>query len=140
MSSRAEAILKSNALVTMSATDENVKNLGTYRSRVDCDAIVLIVHLRTINDHIVATSNIKTIGVMAERSRITGGVVDSHAGDGEAIAAIDANSLDRSVLDVQIGDRGRSQGVGGKELRLRLAAVTALSVPPTRTIGIENRS
>jgi len=45
---------------------------------------------------------------VAEASGVTGRIIDGHAGDGEAIAARNTDSLDGGVLDVQVGDgRGR---------------------------------
>lgn len=108
-------------------------NLGT---RVDSNAVVLVVHLGTLDDDIVARPDIKTVSVVAAFA-VTGGVVDGHIGDGESIAAVDADSLDRRVLDVQVRDAGVGQGVRGEELGFRLAAVAALRVPPAGSVGVQ---
>lgn len=76
---------------------------GDFCSGVDGDTVVLVVDLRPINDNVGAGSNVKTIGVVAALS-VTGGIVNDHVGDGQAIASVDADCLDRRVQDVQIGD------------------------------------
>jgi hypothetical protein len=68
---------------------------------------------------------------------ITSLVVDSHIRDGETIAAVNANSLDWSVLDVKVGDSRIGKIMGVEELGLSLATVAAFAIPPTSSVGVE---
>lgn len=111
-------------------------NLGT---RVDSNAVILVVHLGALNHDVVARANIKAISVVAAVA-VTGGVVNGHIGDSESIAAVDADSLDGRVLDVQVRDARVGQRVRGEELGLRLAAVAALRVPPAGSVGVQLRT
>jgi hypothetical protein len=108
----------------------------TYSSRVDRNAVILVVDCGTGNNDIVRRTDIEAVRVVSER--ISSGVVDGHARDRETIAAVDAHGLDRSVLDVEIVDSRRaSQAVSSEELGLDLAAVASLAVPPTGTVRVE---
>lgn len=62
---------------------------------------------------------------------------NSHVRNRKSVAAIDGNGLYGRVLDVQVGNGRVRQVVGVEELGLGLAAVGALSVPPSGTVGVE---
>lgn len=111
----------------------------TYRARVDSNTIILVIHIRPSNHHIGATSNIKPIGILAT-ARISSRVVDRHSRHRQPTGTIDADSLDRCVLDVQIRDGRVRQAVRIEELGLRLAAAAALTVPPARAVRVEVRA
>lgn len=49
--------------------------------------------------------------------------------DGQPVRTIDADSLDRCVLDVQIGDGRVGKVMGVEELGLRHAARATLAIP-----------
>lgn len=69
---------------------------------------------------------------------VTGAIVDGHFVDSQTLAAVDADGLDGSVLDVKIVDlRFAGQLVGSEELRLGFTAIATLAVPPARTIGVQ---
>lgn len=111
----------------------------TYSSRVDRNAVILVVDFGTSNNDIVRRTDIEAVRVVSER--ISSGVVDGHPRDRETIAAVDAYSLDRSVLDVEIVDSRRaSQAVSSEELGLGLAAVASLAIPPTGTVRVKLRT
>lgn len=68
------------------------------------------------------------------------GRINSHVCNGKTIAAVDTNDLDGRVLDGNAGDGGVGQFVSGEELGLGLSTISTLTVPPTSTITVENRS
>jgi hypothetical protein len=112
----------------------------TYSTRVDRNAVILVVDFGTGNNDIVRRTDIETVRVVSAL-RISSGVVDGHPRNRETIAAVDAHGLDRSVLDVEIVDsRLASQAVSSEELGLGLAAVASLAVPPTGTVRVELRT
>jgi hypothetical protein len=89
----------------------------TYSSGVDSDAVILVVDLSTRDDHVIATSNIEAIGVVTKTASVAGRVVNGHVGDGQSIAASNADSLNRSVLDRNASDGRVCQAVEREELR-----------------------
>jgi hypothetical protein len=109
---------------------------NAYRSRVYSNTIILVIHIGAGDNHVSTTTNIETVCVMAT-STITGFIVNSHIGDSESITAVDANSLNRSILDVKVRDSRRDEIMGIEELGLGNATVATFAVPPTRTIGVE---
>lgn len=112
----------------------------SYSSRVDSNTIVLVVHGSTVDNNVGTATDIETIGVVATCG-VTGPVVNCHAVDGQPITAIDTDSLNGSVLDVEVVDNGRAgQTVGSEELGLGLATVTSLSIPPAGTVWVELRT
>lgn len=110
---------------------------STYSSGVDSNAVILVVTLCPRDSHARAASNVKAVGVVAEVISIAVRAVDSHVSDGQPVRAVDADGLNGRVLDVQVGDGAVRQIMGVEELGLRLAAVGALAVPPTGTVGVE---
>lgn len=77
----------------------------SYRAGIYSNAIVLVIHLGSANYNVRTGADIKSISVVATAT-ITGAVVNCHAVDSQSINTINANSLDRSVLDIQVGDGG----------------------------------
>ena len=75
---------------------------------------------------------------MAAVGYIASRVVDVHVLDLEVLRAVDGESLDRSVLDVEPGDDRVGQAVGVEELGLGLATIGALSIPSLGTIAIDH--
>jgi hypothetical protein len=100
-----------------------VESLKTYCSRVDSNAIVLIVDFSSVNDDVRAGSDIEAIGVVTTCA-VTSRIVDRHTGDGKAIATSNTNSLDGGVLDVQVGDGRGSECMSCEELGLCFTAIT----------------
>jgi hypothetical protein len=82
-------------------------------------------------------TNVESIGVVATVV-ITIGVVDSDAAHSELTSTVDAEDLHRGVLDVDVLDLGVDHLVGVEKLRLGLAAIGSLSVPPAGTITVKD--
>lgn len=75
----------------------------TYRSRVNSNAVVLIIHIGTRNHDVSAVANIKSIGIVTPLS-ITSFIVNCHIRDSQAIGIVDAHSLDWCIFDVEVRD------------------------------------
>lgn len=65
-------------------------------------------------------------------------VVKSELVDLKTVHAVDADSLDRGVLDVKVVDLGVGKLVSSEELGLRNATVSTLAIPVLLTTGVEN--
>lgn len=109
---------------------------ATNRARVNSDAVVLVVNLSAGDDDVGAGANVEAISVLATVV-IAIRVVDGHAGDGEARGAVDADSLNGRVLNVQVGDGRVGKVVSVEELGLGDATAATLAVPPASTVGVE---
>lgn len=107
-------------------------NLATVHSHT----VILVVDISAGDNHVRTVANIESIGVMAARA-VSGLVVDSHIGDSQPVTSINADRLNRGVLDVEIRDSRIGEIMRIEELGLRLAPVTSLAIPPTRSIGIQ---
>lgn len=108
----------------------------THGSRVDSNAVILIITVRTGDHNIRRATNVETIGVLALAG--PGRVVDGHAGDGKPVRAVDADGLDGRVLDVKVGDGRGGEVVRVEELGLRHAAGAALTVPVLGPAAVED--
>lgn len=73
---------------------------------------------------------------MSKGISISGRIVDGHARDSQAIAAVNANGLHRRVLDVEVGDGRVDQIVGVEKFGLGHATVP-LAVPPCSTVAVK---
>jgi hypothetical protein len=87
----------------------------------------------------VAGTNVESVGVVATIA-IAIGVINSNSAESELRSTVNAEDLHRGVLDVDVLNDGVGQAVGVEELRLLLAAVSSLSVPPAGTISVERGS
>lgn len=105
-------------------------------ARVDGDAVILVLDCSTSDVHTVALADVEGVGVVAAIV-ITVRVVDGEVLEVQVVG-LDADGLHRCVLDVQAGDLRVFQLVGVHELRLRLAAVRALAVPPARALTVNH--
>ena len=105
-------------------------------TRIDGNAVVLVVDLSASDDHIGALANVEAICVVTTRI-VTGGVVNGHVGDGQPIATVDTDGLDGGVLNVEVLDGRVGQIVGVEELGLGNAAVGALTIPPAGSVGVQ---
>jgi hypothetical protein len=108
----------------------------THGSAIDRYTVILIVHLGTANRHAGRLANIKAIRVVTTLG-ISIGIVDGHIGHVKSIAIVNANSLNRSVGNMQIDDGRISQIMSVEELWLRLASVRAFTIPPARAVRVE---
>lgn len=77
---------------------------------IDC------TNLGAVDDNVVAGSNVEAIGVVAKAASVTSGRVNGHVSDGQSIAAGNADSLNRSVLDGDASDGRACQAVKREEL------------------------
>jgi hypothetical protein len=111
----------------------------TYSAGVDGQAVILIVDSWVGDVDTIAGTNVESVGVVATLA-IAIGVVNSDSAESELRSTIDAEHLHRGVLDVDVLNDRVGQFVGVEELRLLLAAVSSLSVPPARTISVESGS
>ena len=106
----------------------------TYLTRVDGQAIILVVDGGTVDGDVGTLTNVKGIGVVALAR--TGGVVNGHVSDGQVVSQ-NAEALDRGVVDLQAGDAGLVELVSLEELGLGLATVATLAVPPASTVAVD---
>ena len=74
---------------------------------------------------------------MATIGLVTVGVVDGDVVE-DQVVGLNTEALDGGVLDVETGDGRVVQRVGVEELRLGLAAVGSLAVPPAGTATVDD--
>ena len=108
----------------------------THLTRVDSQAIILVVHLGTVDVDASAVTDVKAISVVAALAItqlvVNGDISQVHVG------ALHTDGLDRRVLDVQTRDIRVLDVVHIHELGLLLAAVRALAVPPALTLAVKH--
>lgn len=119
------------------ATAAGAAGEGDVGARVDGKAVVLVLDDGTGDVDTGRRTDIKGIGIVATTG-VAGRVVQVDIVDAKVGGAVDAESLDGSVLDTQSLDPGVLKGVGVEELGLGLSTVAALSVPPLGTVSIDN--
>lgn len=112
---------------------------GDVGARVDGKTIVLVLDDGSRDIHAGGGANVEGIGVVSTE-RIAERVVHVNPVDAQVGDAVDAESLDRGVENVQVLDVGVLEGVGAEELGLRLAAVAALAIPPSLTFAVDGVS
>jgi hypothetical protein len=122
-------------LTATSARATGKRNVGT---RVNCEAVILVVHDGARYQDVLGRANIKGIRVVAKLALVTGRVIVCHINDIEVGSRVDAHELDWRILDVQALDAGLLQGVGIEELGLGLATVGPLSIPPLGAVAIND--
>jgi len=83
------------------------QQVTVHRSRIDRNTIVLIIHISPRNNNLRTRANVEAVRILATSS-IASRIINSHASDSQAVAAINAHGLERCVLDVQVGDGGVS--------------------------------
>lgn len=83
---------------------------------VDSKTIVLVLDVGVGDVDTGGVADIKSIGVVAAVGDISGSVVDGNVIKGKTIGAVDRETLDRGVLDVESGDGGGSQAMSVEEL------------------------
>ena len=69
---------------------------------------------------------------------VTSRVVDGNAGESKLLRVVDGEDLNRRVLDLDVLDLGVGHLVGGEELGLGLATVSARAVPPSATLTVND--
>ena len=85
-------------------------------ARVNSQTVVLVLDVGVRNIDASGAADIECISVMTTIGNIASGVVDGDVVESEFLCAVDGETLNRRVLDVQSGDRGRGQGVSVEEL------------------------
>lgn len=137
MATGADTAAESDVLFTQSISRTKERRfLVTYRSRVHSHTVILVVHIGARDNHISTATDIETVGIVTTLS-VTSLIVDGHIGDSKSIAAVDANSLNRGVLNVKVRDGRGGKIMGIEELWLSLATVATFAVPPTRSVGVK---
>ena len=99
----------------------------TYSPGIDSNAVILVITIRTGDNHIRRAPNVEAIGVLP--LAVTGRVVNGHASNGQTVCTVDADRLDGRVLDVQVGDGRVGKVMGIEKLGLRHAARATLAIP-----------
>jgi hypothetical protein len=112
----------------------------TYGARVHSNTIILVVDLRAIDDDVAARANVKTICVVTLLVLVALRGINGHVRNGETIAAVDTDDLNRRVLDGNAGNGRVGELVCGEEFGLSLSAVPTFTVPPTSAVTVEDRS
>ena len=119
---------------------DGVRRRVIYLSGVDGNAVILVVDFGPRDGDIGAFPNVEAIGIGRKVIRIPVGVVHRDVRHGEIGGSINTEDLNRGILDVDTLDRGRGQVMGIEELGLRLAAIAALSIPPSAAVAIQDRT
>lgn len=110
-----------------------------YLSRIDGNAVILVVDFGTCDRDIGAFPDVEAIRIGGEVVRVTIRVIHRDISHGKISGAIDAEHLHRRVLDVDALDGGRGQVMGIEELGLCFTTIATLSIPPAAAIAIEHR-
>jgi hypothetical protein len=118
---------------------ESMLALKCHRDRAT-KMIYLVVDVGTIDGDTGGRTNVESIGVVALVIAVTRRVIDGNASESQLFGVVDGEDLDRRILDLDVLDLGVGHAVGVEELRLGLAAVSTLAVPPSAAITIDDRS
>lgn len=105
----------------------------SYRSRVDGETVILVVHGGTVNVDVGARADIEGVGVVALCG--TSGVIDGNISDVQVVR-LDAEALDGGVVDLEAGDGRGVQLVGVEELGLCLSTIATLAIPPAGSVSV----
>lgn len=138
MTAGANRVFKSDPLVVPSVhvPGEASIKASTHSPRIDSNAVILIITVRTSDNNIGGAPDVEAVGVLAlaRSSR----VVNGHASNGKAVRIVNADSLDGRVLDVQVGDGRVGEVMGVEELGFRHAAGASLAIPVLGPASIED--
>src|SRR5271156_6152079 len=94
------------------------------RSRVDSQAIILVLNIRSRDDNACARTDVKAVGVVTQRCSCR--IINSDVRKGESSRAVNGKDLHWAVEYVETGDGGFSgQVVGVEELWLGFPAVSS---------------
>ena len=115
----------------------SVRWTTTYGSRVDGDAVVLVVDAGPRDGDPRAGADVEAVRILRAEG-IARRAVDGDAAEGEVGAAIDAEHLDRRVHDVDARDRRGDQVVRLEELWLGLPSARAAAVPPEVALPVQS--
>ena len=120
------------------ATRAGTTNEVDVGARVNGQAVILVLDVGVGDGDASGAADVESVSVVATVGDITSSVVDGDVVQNQVGGTVDGETLDRGVLDVQVGDGGLLQGVGVEELGLCLAAVGTLSVPPLSAVAVDN--
>lgn len=109
-----------------------------HLSRVNSQAIILVLDGRVRDSDIGRFADIKAVGVVATIV-VAVRIIDGDILNDE-IVRLNADGLHGSVLDGQAGDGRVIEGVSIEELGLGFSAIGTLAVPPARTITVNDGS
>lgn len=118
------------------AGEPKCQTSDTYRPRINSQTIILIIHIRPTNGNPRTIPHIKRVRIRGP-TRIPIGIINSDPGKGQAGATVDAENLNRGVLDVDARDGRGDQVVRVEELGFGFATVGALAVPPAGAVAVE---
>ena len=121
-------------VTTRAGTTDEV-DVGT---RVNRKTIVLVLDVGIGDGDASGAADVESVSVVTTVGHVTSAVVDGDVVKDEISGTVDGEALNRSVLDIQVGDVRLLHGVGVEELGLLLATVGTLSVPPLGTVTIDN--
>lgn len=102
---------------------------------VDSQAVVLVLDDSSGNVDAGGGANVEGIGVVATLG-VAQGVIEGNIINTQVGHSVDAECLNRSVKDVELGNLGFLQRMSVEELGLGLSTVAALAVPPSRAVAI----
>jgi hypothetical protein len=83
---------------------------------VDSQAVVLVLDVGVGDVDTSGAADVEGVSVVATVGHVTSSVVDGDLVKSEVLGAVDGETLDRGVLDIESGDGGRGHGVGVEEL------------------------
>lgn len=112
MATGANRVLEGDVLFSPVSVSLERSSCSTYRSRIDSNTVVLVIAFGPGDSDTGTLPDVEAVRVVAQLISVAGRVVDGHVGDGQVLAAVDADSLNRGVLDVQVGDGGGLEVVG----------------------------
>lgn len=78
--------------------------IKTYSSRVNCEAIVLVLDNGVGDDDVARVTNIVSVSVVSQFIGITSRVIGGNGVNDKIVGSIDTEALNWMVLDVQSGD------------------------------------
>lgn len=110
---------------------------GDVGTAVDGKAVVLVVDRGAADSDLLRRANVEGVGVVAAIG-VAVLVIDGNIVDLKVGGVVDGEDLNRRVLDCKALDDGVVQLVGIEELRLGLATVGALGVPPAGSIAVKS--
>jgi len=107
-------------------------------SRVDGQAIVLVVNLAVLDSDVMRLGYIKTVGIVAPQP-VSISIVNSDPNEVCVVTVIDGKDVFRGVFDRQTIHSGMFQ-LHVNTVGLNLSAVSSEDVPPTMSLSIDQMS
>lgn len=111
----------------------------THVARVDGNAVVLIVYVRSVDHKPIGGTNVKSVSVVGSTDVIALGVVNDDIVKGQ-VPGEHAVALDGCIHDFEVLDDGIIQAVGVEELWLRHSSISTEAIPPTLSTSVNDVS